>query len=550
MLKVVSLIGLIASLSWVFFVVPMLSGQTQSPSKVESGPQVSLFQTADGCMACHNGLFTPSGENVSLGSAWSASMMANSARDPYWQAAVRREVIDHPESREAIEDECSKCHMPMARYESMTGGRKQEVFAHLPADTADSHTALLAADGVSCSVCHQITDRGLGTPESFVGGFHIDTATPAGGRAVYGPYKPDTGLATIMRSAVGFQQTESTHMQKSEVCATCHTLITHALGPKGEVQGELPEQVPYQEWLHSAFREEKSCQDCHMPVVQQPTLITSVLGEVREGLNRHDFRGSNFFMIQMLNRYRADLGVKASSEAMDVAALKAREHLQNESSRLSLERLGLRSGRLEAEVVVTNLAGHKLPTAYPSRRAWLHLTVRDAAGKMIFESGALNANGSILGNDNDFDAARFEPHYEEIRAADEVQIYETIMVDRMNGVTTGLLNALRYVKDNRILPRGFDKSTAAEDIAVHGNAAKDADFSGGSDRLLYSIDVGSTQPGPFTVEVALWYQPIGYRWAANLRSYDAPETKRFVSYYEAMSPASGIVLARASGTAR
>ena len=32
------------------------------------------------------------GEDLSIGFAWRASIMANAARDPYWQAAVRREV--------------------------------------------------------------------------------------------------------------------------------------------------------------------------------------------------------------------------------------------------------------------------------------------------------------------------------------------------------------------------------------------------------------------------------------------------------------------------
>ncbi|MGH7696967.1 MAG: hypothetical protein ACRENH_18390, partial [Gemmatimonadaceae bacterium] len=75
-----------------------------------------LFETSHGCVACHNGLTTSSGENVSIGSSWRGSMMANSARDPYWQASVRREVLDHPERAKQIEDECSTCHMPMMRY--------------------------------------------------------------------------------------------------------------------------------------------------------------------------------------------------------------------------------------------------------------------------------------------------------------------------------------------------------------------------------------------------------------------------------------------------
>ena len=50
---------------------------------------------------------------------------------------------------------------------------------------------------------------------------------------------------------------------------------------------------------------------------------------------------------------------------------------------------------------------------------------------------------------------------------------------------------------------------------MHGTALEDADFSGGGDRVRYSAAVGDA-PGPFTIEVELLYQPIGYRWANNL----------------------------------
>src|SRR5438128_7348308 len=90
-----------------------------------------LFQTSDRCFACHNGLSTPEGEDISIGFGWRPTMMANSARDPYWQAGVRRESIDHAGSKAAIEDECSKCHMPMARFQSRYEGREGEVFSRL-----------------------------------------------------------------------------------------------------------------------------------------------------------------------------------------------------------------------------------------------------------------------------------------------------------------------------------------------------------------------------------------------------------------------------------
>ena len=56
--------------------------------------------------------------------------------------------------------------------------------------------------------------------------------------------------------------------------------------------------------------------------------------------------------------------------------------------------------------------------------------------------------------------------------------------------------------------------------------------------------------GPFTVEVELRYQSIGYRWAHNLEPYDAAEPKRFVAYYTSMSSESSVVIASAETAAR
>jgi hypothetical protein len=254
-------------------------------------------------------------------------------------------------------------------------------------------------------------------------------------------------------------------------------------------------------------------------------------------------------MLRMLNRYRADLGVAATSAEIDSSLQRTIDHLQSDTAAISIERAVRASGRLEVDVAVRNLAGHKFPTAYPSRRAWLHLTVRDQSGRTIFESGALNPNGRIEGNDNDSDPTRFEPHYSEIRQADQVQIYESIMVDSDGAVTTGLLKGLKYIKDNRLLPRGFDKASAESDVAVVGDAAKDTNFAGGADTVRYSIDAGSTN-NPLQIEVELRFQPISFRWADNLRKYDAPEPKRFVGYYDSMSTASSEVISRTATTAR
>jgi hypothetical protein len=308
--------------------------------------------------------------------------------------------------------------------------------------------------------------------------------------------------------------------------------------------------MPYLEWRHSAFQnEQKSCQSCHMPAVDHETPIASVLGVPRQGLARHTFVGGNFFVLRMLNRYRGELGVTALPQELEASAHLTLQNLQTATAIVRVERAEVAGGRLNLDVSVQNLTGHKLPTAYPSRRAWLHVTVRDRAGRQVFESGALSPSGAIQGNDNDTDGARVEPHYVEVRDPDQVQIYESMMVDADGAITTGLLKGVRYIKDNRLLPRGFTKTSAASDIAVVGAASDDVDFVGGNDRTRYSVPVTGAD-GPFQVEVELRFQPISFRWAANLKPYESSETKRFVQYYETMSPASSAVLAAASATTR
>ena len=468
--------------------------------------------------------------------------MANSARDPYWQASVRRESLEHPQAAAMIEDECAACHMPMPRYRARMAGHLSPVFAVLSASPSNElHRQGL--DGVSCSVCHQMSPEGLGSEGTWNGQFVL--SRPGNGRSIeYGPFPIDPGLRRIMRSSSGgFEPTEGEHIRRSELCASCHTLRTQALSADGRVIGSLPEQMPFLEWRHSRYATERSCQSCHMPMVDGPLAISRVLGEPRPQLARHVFTGANFFLQSMLARYRDDLSVTAPSPLLAAASARTVQYLS--SSAATLEARTHREGsELGVRIQVTNLGGHKLPTAYPSRRAWLHIRVTDAAGNLVFESGALRPEGSIVGNDNDADPLRFEPHYRQIRSAEQVQIYESVLGDVSGRVTTGLLGATHYLKDNRLLPAGFDKRTASEDIRVVGEAADDAAFDATGHGIDYIIDV-SGHTGPFAIEAQLMFQPIAYRWAHNLSAFDAPEPRRFVSYYQSLQGMSATILATA-----
>jgi len=308
------------------------------------------------------------------------------------------------------------------------------------------------------------------------------------------------------------------------------------------VIGELAEQMPYLEWLHSRYPQERSCQSCHMHEAAGLVHISSVWGQPREGFMQHVFKGGNFLVPLLLNKHRDTLAVAAKPNELQAMSDRTTAHLQEKAAVVNVSGARIEDGHLEFSVMVGNLAGHKLPSAYPSRRAWLHVQVRDEQGKLLFESGRLRPDGSIEGNDNDADAALFEPHYTVVDAPDEVQIYEPILGGPDDKVTTGLLAATHYLKDNRLLPEGFDKATAGKDIAVAGGAKEDADFTGGGDTIVYKIALGKAG-GQLTIEARLYYQPIGFRWAQNLKPYDAHEPRRFVGYYEEAAPASAVVLA-------
>jgi hypothetical protein len=118
------------------------------------------------------------------------------------------------------------------------------------------------------------------------------------------------------------------------------------------------------------------------------------------------------------------------------------------------------------------------------------------------------------------------------------------MRDQEGRPTTGLLKAVGFAKDNRLLPQGFEKAGADPWIAVIGGAAQDANFVAGGDRIRYDIDLEKAE-GPFEIAVELRFQVIAFRWAENLRPYQSEETRRFVAYYEAMASSSSEVLAHA-----
>ena len=173
----------------------------------------------------------------------------------------------------------------------------------------------------------------------------------------------------------------------------------------------------------------------------------------------------------MLNRYRTELGVEALPSELEATAQATIRQLQQDTATLASRRRSSPADRWRSTSPCAICRDTSFRPAIPSRRAWLHVTVRDAQGRVVFESGAIDDSGrDSRQRQRRRCAAGFEPHYEEITRADQVQIYEPILGDRAGAPTTGLLTAVRYLKDNRLLPRGFDKATADAEIGVYGEA--------------------------------------------------------------------------------
>ncbi|HEV2132683.1 MAG TPA: hypothetical protein VGR47_00330 [Terracidiphilus sp.] len=505
----------------------------------------SDFHTSDHCVNCHGKVTSQKGEAMSIAGEWSASIMANAARDPYWQGSVRREVLDHPAASTAIQTTCASCHMPLQYLADKSQNHPTAMFKQLPFHAG---TTTAAADGISCAVCHQIQAAGLGTPASFNGQY---TVAPPGThpRPVFGPFDiANPQIVQVHQTISGYAPQQSEHIRDADLCGSCHTLYTETLGADGKPLGRFPEQMTYLEWLHSDYHSKETCQQCHMPAANGAVPIASLLGQPRDGVRHHTFVGANFFMDAMYNAHRDELGVAAQPADLTAEATATTAFLQSQAARVTVGPAELAGAQLSFPVRVENLTGHKLPTGFPSRRAWLHVVVTGADGTVVFESGKLNADGSIVGNENDADATRFTPHYTEISKPDEVEIFEDILGDSQGHVTTGLVFTTQYLKDNRILPTGFDKANAPADIAVHGKAADDLAFIAGSSTTKYTVPTNGAK-GPFHLAVELEYQPVGFRWAHNFAPYNAAEPQRFVRYFDQAAAHSALVLAHADTTA-
>lgn len=532
----------IALLSGVFLLLRWAGASAERPNTFHSedelewfsrelpGSSNSLFTGSGACVECHGSdpegiaSIMDEGTDINVVDDWRATMMANSAKDPFWRAKVSHEVLVNPQLQEEIETTCTSCHAPIGHFEAMFQGHEHYSIEQMVNDS-------LAMDGVSCVSCHQLSPEGLG--DFFSGNLHYDT-----NQVAYGPYL--SPLASPMIESSGYTPTYGSHINDSELCAGCHTLITQTVDMTGNVtENSFVEQATYHEWVNSVYNDETSCQSCHIPRVEGDFWIAAGYDtEPRSHFGLHHMVGGNTYMIELMGNNKEDLGIDATVEQFDSVFARTTRLLQHETLELSVELNSRDSDTAFYQLGLQNLAGHKFPTGYPSRLAFLQMVVTDQSGDTLFASGLLDSEQRIIGRDPDF-----EPHHSVIRQPDEVQIYELVMAD-VNGNVTTLLNlAESPIKDNRIPPIGFtDYHFAYDTTTIAGLALSDPDFntSGkaqgtGKDEVFYHIPLNG-YTGQLTAVARVYFQSLPPRWMDEMFAESSEEIDYFKNLYNSQSP--------------
>ncbi|MEO1262527.1 MAG: T9SS type A sorting domain-containing protein [Bacteroidota bacterium] len=504
--------------------------ETYQMMMLDSLPELynDLFAASGVCVKCHGydtmGIASVDylGNDVNVVDDWRATMMANSAKDPFWRAKVSHETLLYDQHRDAIEDKCTSCHAPLGHFNAKHVGMAYYTME-------DLHNDEMGQDGVSCLACHQMSPDSLGL--TFSGLVRYDTFNVA-----YGPY--ENPLVSPMLTETGYKPYFSEHTGEAEACASCHTLITETIDLQGNFTGnKFVEQATYHEWVNSIYKDSVSCQGCHMPSLDKwpVRLVTGAQTKPRSPYYLHEFVGGNVTMLQLLRDNIEELELGANEEQFNEVIAKTEDMLQNRSLLLYLDMTARTLDTARFVVQLTNLAGHKFPSGYPARRAFIEFTVRTENGDTLFVSGKMDETFEVIGHNDDY-----EPHYQIINAEDEVQIYELVLGDVNGDVTTVLVRADEALKDNRIPPKGFTTTNAAYDTTeIAGKALTDPDFNkelnlegSGSDIIFYNIPLNGYYE-LLEVTAKVYYQPTPPKWMKEMFDQSTPEIESFRSMFDA-----------------
>jgi hypothetical protein len=574
---------------------------------------VPEFLTSDQCSGCHDSSGTlsglvphmivnpdgPSPANLSPYGEWRYSMMGLAGRDPIFLAQLDTESTLHKHlagkknGAAFIQDLCLRCHgvMGQRQFHIDHGNGPGALFTRADLQDPKSKYGALARDGVSCTVCHHMTDELLQDPSTYTGLFKVG---PPG--EVYGPYPSDpdpsgakSGDSVIplpMENSVGITPKQGLQLLQANLCASCHTIALPVFDADGNqvIEDGEPktdfEQTTFFEWLNSGFIT-VPCQTCHMPDSYQGAQLQFEIANIEDNTfpavprsgpstrlpdsdlalqertpyRRHTLIGINVFALEMFDQFRTDLGlfkvdpnlpsqfantISSQRTAVAESVLQA----QTKTAEVSVESATESGGVLTADVQVLNLAGHNLPSGVSFRRAFLNFQVLDSAGNILWASGNTNSDGVIVDDSGNplvtefFSPSQqtFQPHFwtgNPITSDQQVEIYEELVTDPQGMLTTSFLSLDHKVKDNRIQPTGrsFNGPNAAITAPVGTGDDPSYQRGCGCSVVRYQVPLTGAVANASAVRATLYYQSIPpYYLRQRSQQGHGPDTARLIDF--------------------
>ena len=487
-------------------------------------------------------------KNISPFGEWGASMMGLAGRDPVFQAQRESETLTYPSVAAEIDNTCYTCHGVMGKRQ-LDIDKPGTLFTHqhfIAASGPDAVYGSLARDGISCLACHRMTPDGLDTPASFTGNFKV-----TGPQTVFGPFKD---IVTYpMQNAVGMTPKHGDAISDPAMCGSCHVVDTEILNKNVTYNrstfGKQPkshEQTTYLEWLNSRFQTKaapkpgatpQTCQQCHMPRTVNGQPITTKIANIeddtyvdisgkpfpntasaaditmqpRSEFGRHTFVGGNVFVLEMFRQFSAQLGLTVDQKSGDpnydsthfsvlprfeLAIAETTKQVQSDSASVAIRALRKSANGLDVDVQVINKTGHKFPSGVGFRRAFIEFTAMDATGKIIWSSGRSTDKGVLIDDTGaplatEFSKTNWQPHWRVITGSKYAQIYEVRTKDLQGLLTTSFLGLAKPVKDNRLMPGGWNTNgpyaSWTTPVAVPMNASPGYYNGAGSDMVTYRM---------------------------------------------------------------
>ncbi|MBL0043033.1 MAG: T9SS type A sorting domain-containing protein [Flavobacteriales bacterium] len=238
-------------------------------------------------------------------------------------------------------------------------------------------------------------------------------------------------------------------------------------------------------------------------------------------------------MLELLKNNRLELGLFANEVQFD-STISRTERMLRSGLLVEAQMISRDADTAFIDVQLDNLAGHKFPSGYPARRAWVEVTVTNATNDTVFRSGGWNDSYEVIGHD-----AQWEPHYDAITASDQAQIYEMVMADVNGNKTTVLERAATKLKDNRLVPELFTTQHYTYDTATIANVpGTDIDFNrdelgvegSGTDIVHYHVPMNG-YVGLVNVSAKVWYQSSPPKYMEEMFAYNSAEIDTFRTLY-------------------